>query len=384
VSCDFDLIVDRLHSDSVKWCLYEEGVLPLWVADMDFPAPEPVIDALRQRVEHGVFGYCQPPEELREVVQERLDRLYGWEVREEEILFIPGVVAGFNLVCRAIGKPGDGVVVQPPIYPPMLSAPGNSDRKCTHAPLVEGSERYEVDFDAFAAAIAEQAALFLLCNPHNPSGRVFDRGELERMAELCLARDVVICSDEIHCDILLDGHRHIPIASLDPAVAHQTITLFAPSKTFNIPGLKCSVAVVQNPDLLEALNRTAAGIMPHVNVLGYTAALAAYRDSGEWLEELLVYLEENLDFLLTYLETRMPAIKCKRPQGTYLAWLDCRDIHIPGTPHQFFLEEARVALNDGERFGAGGTGFVRLNFGCPRPILAQALERMRTALERLP
>jgi cystathionine beta-lyase len=384
VSCDFDHIIDRLHTDSSKWCEYDPDVLPLWVADMDFAAPDAVTHALELRVAHGVFGYARPPEELRPVIQERLARLYQWRVAEDEIFFIPGVVSGFNLACRSVGVPGDAVLVQPPVYPPMLTAPGNAGRICKTVPLVEDHDRYEIDFDAFESTITPRTALFLLCNPHNPSGRAFDRSELQRLAEICLNHDIIICSDEIHCDVIFEGIRHTPIASLCPEVAAKTITLFAPSKTFNIPGLKCSVGVVQDPDLLDDLNRTAAGLVPHVNVLGYTAALAAYRDSQAWLDELLVYLQANRDYMLDYLAAHLPRITCHQPEATFLAWLDCREAGIPGNPRDFFLEHARVALNDGVRFGEGGAGFVRLNFGCPRAILAEALERMQGALEALP
>jgi len=381
--CDFDRVIDRRHTDSAKWRRYDEDVLPLWVADMDFTAPEPVIRALEERVAHGVFGYGMPPDGLCEVVQERLARLYDWHVETDEMFFIPGLVAGFNMACRAVGSPGDGILVEPPIYPPMLTAPGNVGRVCQTVSLVEGSERYERDLDAFEEAVAERTSLFMLCNPHNPAGRVFERSELERVAEICLRHGVVICSDEIHCDFVFRGYQHIPIAALAPEIAAQTITLLAPSKTFNVAGLGCSVAVVQNPDLRARVKRAGEGIVPHVNVLGYAAALAAYRDGQAWLDELLVYLEANRDYVLDYIAAHMPGIKCKQPEGTYLAWLDCRAAGIPGNPHEFFLKRARVALNDGADFGVEGEGFVRLNFGCPRATLTEALERMRAALERL-
>jgi cystathionine beta-lyase len=389
---DFDRIVDRRHSDSDKWRRYDEDVLPLWVADMDFAAPAPVVRALRERVTHGVFGYGRPPDGLREVIQERLARLYGWRVELDEIFFLPGVVAGFNLACRAIGAPGDAVLVEAPVYPPMLAAPGHAGRTCKVVPLIEGRERYEHDFDAFERAITEPSlcapplrapSLFLLCSPHNPVGRVFETVELERLAEICVRHDVVICSDEIHCDLVYQGHQHIPIASLAPEIAAQTITFFAPSKTYNIAGLSCSVGVVQNPDLRAKLEQAGAGLVPDVNVLGFTAALAAYRDGQAWLDALLVYLERNRDYVLESIAAHMPGMKCKQPQGTFLAWLDCRETSIPGRPCQFFLERARVALSDGASFGAGGEGFVRLNFGCPRAILKEALARMRAALEEL-
>ncbi len=378
---DFDKIIDRRHTNSTKWRRYDEDVLPLWVADMDFAAPEPVIRALEERVAHTIFGYgIRPPDGLREVIQERLTQLYGWRVETDEIFFLPGVVTGLNLACRAVGAPGDEVLVEPPVYPPMFSAAENSNRVCKTVPLVEGAKRYERDLEAFEQAITEHTSLFLLCNPHNPVGRVFERAELERLAEICLRHDVVICSDDIHCDFIYQGYRHVPIASLAPEIAAQTITFFAPSKTYNVAGLSCSVGVVQNPDLRDRLKRAGAGIVPHVNVLGYTAALAAYRDGQAWLDALLVYLEGNRDYLLEYLGTHLPGIECQRPEGTFLAWLDCREAGIPGNPHEFFLERARVALNDGAPFGEGGEGFVRLNFGCPRATLTEGLERMRAAL----
>jgi cystathionine beta-lyase len=383
VSYDFDPVIDRRRTDCSKWRRYDEDVLPLWVADMDFAAPEPVIRALQERVAHGVFGYGVQPDGLCEVVQERLARLYGWRVETDEIFFFPGVVTGFNLACRAIGEPGDEVLVEAPVYPPMLAAPGYAGRTCQVVPLTEGRERYAHDFDGLEHAITERSSLFLLCNPHNPVGRVFETSELERLAEICLRNGVVICSDEIHCDLVYQGHRHVPIASLAPEVAAQTITLFAPSKTYNIAGLSCSVGVVQNPDLRAKLEQVGAGLVRSVNVLGFTAALAAYRDGQAWLDALLAYLEGNRDFALGYIAAHMPSVKCQRPEGTYLAWLDCQEASIPGSPQQFFLERARVALNDGATFGAGGEGFVRLNFGCPRATLAEALERMRAALEEL-
>jgi len=383
VPCDFNQIIDRRNSDSAKWRRYDEDVLPLWVADLDFCSPQAVIRALQERVAHGLFGYARPPKDIPLVIQERLERLYGWRVEAEEIVFLPGIVSGFNLVSRTIGAPGDEILVETPSYPPMLTAPENAGRTLVTVPLVEGDQGYERDLEAFERAISERTSLFLLCSPHNPSGRVFERRELERVAEICLRHDVLICSDEIHCDVVYPGHPHVPTAAISPEVAAQTVTLFAPSKTFNVPGLSCSVAVVQNPDLLKKLKKASAGIVPHVNAMGYTAALAAYRDGQEWLDALLVYLEANCDYLLAYLAEHMPAVKCHKPEGTFLAWLDCREAGIPGNPHKFFLEQARVAVNDGLVFGQDGEGFVRLNFGCPRATLTEALERMRVALETL-
>ncbi|MBM3135569.1 MAG: putative C-S lyase [Chloroflexi bacterium] len=379
--CDFDQLIDRRAADCLKWYAYDADVLPLWVADMDFRAPEPVIQALQQRVAHGVFGYCLAPPELREVIVERLARLYGWQVSTEDLVFTPGVVPGFNLAARAVTSPGDGMLVQTPVYPPILHAPANCGLTSNEMELTPRPDgQYEIDFDLFAATITERTRVFLLCNPHNPVGRVFRRDELARMAELCLRHNIVICSDEIHCDLLFSGHQHIPIASLAPEIAAQTITLMAPSKTFNVAGLYCSVAIIQNKDLREKLKAARADLVGWPNILGYTAALAAYRHGQPWLDEVLRYLEANRDFLLQYVAKHLPGISMAKPEATYLAWLDCRQAGLPGNPHEFFLKQARVALNDGQTFGRGGEGFVRLNFACPRPTLVEALERLKTAL----
>ena len=377
---NFDQIIDRRHTDSVKWRAFDEDVLPLWVADMDFPAPEPVIRALRERVEHGVFGYGVEPPELREAVVTRLANFYGWQVKPEGLVFVPGVVTAFNLACHAVGAPGDGVLVQTPVYFPMLDAPGNAGLTRDEMELTRQPDgRYVIDFDAFEAAITDRTRLFLLCNPHNPVGRVFGRDELARMAEICLRHDMVICSDEIHCDLLLDGHRHLPTASLAPEIADRTITLMAPSKTYNIAGLHCSVAIIQNKTLRKQFVAAQQGLVDHVNVLGFVAALAAYRDGQPWLDACLAYLNANCDFLGNYVAANLPGVTMRRPEGAYLAWLDCRQAGISGDPARFFLKQARVALNDGPRFGRGGEGFVRLNFGCPRATLVEALGRMERA-----
>jgi cystathionine beta-lyase len=385
---DFDQVVDRRGGDSIKWLQYGPDVLPLWVADMDFPAPAPVIQALKERAAHGIFGY--PPvfglpkelPELRHVLTERLASLYGWQVQPEEILFLPGVVTGFNLACHTLASPDGGVLVQVPVYPPFLSAAQNAGMARQENELLRQPDgSYEVDWDGFTTAITAQTRIFILCNPHNPMGRVFRRQELERIAEICLRKGVLICSDEIHCDLIYRGHRHIPIAALDPEVAQNTITLMAPSKTFNIAGLQCSFAVIQNAELRNRFRRSGKGLISWVNVMGLVAGLAAYRDGEEWLDQLLVYLEANRDFLCQYVQENLPGVSMAKPQGTYLAWLDCRQAGIQGNPYDFFLNEARVALNNGLTFGTGGEGFVRLNFGCPRATLVEALARMKTALQ---
>lgn len=379
---DLDQCIDRCDTCSYKWTSYDPDVLPLWVADMDFPSPEPVVRALRERVEHGIFGYTRPPQELYEVIQERLQALYGWEVTAEEIFFLPGVVPGFNVACRAVGEPGDGILVQPPVYYPFLSAPGNADRILQCAEVYRRGQRYEIDFDVFEQAITGRTRVFILCNPHNPVGRVYERDELEQLAAICLRHDVVICSDEIHCDLVYDGHRHVPIATLGPEVARNTITLMAPSKTYNIAGLHCSFAVIQDAGLRDRFCAASAGVVPGVNLLGLTAALAAYTEGQEWLDQVMAYLAANRELVRQAVSAHMPGVDVVVPEGTYLAWLDCRQAGIPGPPAKFFLQEARVALNEGAAFGSGGEGYVRLNFACPRSTLAEALERMSETLMR--
>jgi cystathionine beta-lyase len=381
VRYDFDTPIDRRRSDSTKWHVYGPDVLPLWTADMDFRAPEPVLAALRARVEHGVFGYCFEPAELREVIVERLAGLYGWRVEPEAILFETGVLAAFMHVCRVAAGAEDGVLVQPPVYPPIFGAPKLNGSIHQEAPLAMRPDgRWEIDFDAFEAAATDRTRVFILCNPHNPVGRVFTRAELERLAAICLRRGILICSDEIHCDLIFGGHHHVPIASLDPEVARRSVTLMAPSKTFNVPGLRCSFAVVPDP----AVRRRLAGDadFSEVNNMGLAAALAAYRDGQEWLDQVLAYLEGNRDFVVDYARREMPQIDLVAPEATYLAWMDGRRTGITGSPQKFFLDRACVALHDGAWFGTRGNGFVRLNFGCPRATLREALERMKEALVR--
>ena len=387
---DFDRLIDRRRSDSSKWGKYVPDVLPLWVADMDFQSPEPVIRALRERVEHGFFGYIaleQP--EFHELFADRLLKRYGWRVSPDAIVLIPGVIPGFNVAGRVFAESGDGLILQTPVYPPILRAAGNMGLTREEAPLVfrpdacDPNAYYEVDVDAFEAAIRERTRFFLLCNPHNPVGRVFRRDELERLAQVCLRRGLMIVADEIHCELTYSGYRHTPIASLDGEIAERTITFMAPSKTFNLAGLKCSVAIITNAALREKFVAARVDLVSTVNVLGYTAAFAAYRDGQAWLDELLPYLEANRNFAVEYVRTRLPGVTVATPEATYLAWLDCRGSRAAGAdPFTFFLEKARVALTDGLLFGPGGEGFVRLNFGCPRPRLAEALERMREALTR--
>jgi len=383
MSHDFDRVIERRPTNSNKWRKYPPDVLPLWVADMDFASPEPVLRALRERVEHGVYGYGFEGPEFAEVFVDRLQKRYGWTVSPEAVVLIPGVIPGFNVACRALTSPGDGLLMQLPVYPPILRSPGNHELTRDEALLGRDRDgRYVADLDAFRAAIHGRTRAFLLCNPHNPVGRAFTREELSGMAQICLERDLPIIADEIHCDLLYSGRRHVPMASLGPEIERRTITLMAPSKTFNLAGLKVSVAVIPEASLRERfLAARGDFVQAQVNIMGYTAAFAAYRDGDAWLGELLRYLEANRDFLADYVRRNLPGITMTPPEGTYLAWLDCRGAGpAAADPFTFFLERAKVAFNDGALFGRGGQGFVRLNFGAPRALLTEGLERMRRAL----
>ena len=380
---DFDQVVERKGTDSIKWQRYGNDVIPLWVADMDFVSPEPIVKALHERVDHRVFGYGGPGEELISVIQERLKKLYRWDVLAEHIVFVPGVVTGLNLAYQLFADPGDGILVQPPVYSHFITDPVIRSRTLVDPPLIKKGNTYEIDFDTFEKTITSRTRIYVLCNPHNPVGRVFRTDELERLADICIRNNILICADEIHCDLLYPGYQHIPIATLGNEVAERTITFMSPSKTFNLAGLKCSFAIISNPLLREAWVRGSEGLIPHVNIMGLTAALAGFKDGQDWLDQCLSYLRSNRDFLVEYVREKLPSISMTRMEGTYLAWLDCTKSGIRGNPFYFFLREGKVALNDGAECGKGGEGFVRLNFACPRKTLVDALERMTGALERL-
>ena len=379
---DFDTIVDRRQTHSTKWQLYDSDVLPMWIADMDFASPEVVIRALRERADHGIFGYEGNSPELKALITDRLARLYGWYVDPDAIVFVPGVVTGFNVAIRALVGPHEGVMIQTPVYGPILHAARSSGVQAQSMSLTRDPDGYySVDLDRFADTVSDSTRLFILCNPHNPVGRVFTREELLPMAEACLRHDTIICSDEIHCDLLYNDHRHVPIASLAPEIEAQSITLMAPSKTFNIAGLHCGFAVIPNPDLRRAYNRGRGALVGSPNLMGYVAAQAAYAGGQPWLDALLPYLQANRDLIVEYVAQFMPQLRVASPEGTYLAWIDCSAADLPQSPKAFFLERGRVAFNDGADFGPDGEGYIRLNFGCPRQLLVEGLERMRGALD---
>lgn len=377
---DFDTPVERRGTASLKWEKYKgRDIIPLWVADMDFRSPPAVIRALKQRVDHGVFGYTIAPDELTEVVVAMLASKYAWEVRPEWLVWLPGLVSGLNVACRAVGQAGDDVLTAVPVYPPFLTAPGHFHRNLIKVPLKEENNRWQFDFDHLEQSVTAKTRLFILCNPHNPIGRVYRRDELTTLAAICRQHDIVICSDEIHCDLILDREkRHIPTATLDPEIAARTITLMAPSKTYNIPGLGCAFAVISEKNLRQQFKNAMAGIVPGVNALGYTGARAASEECSDWQAALLDYLRGNRDAVEQAVD-RMPHLSMAPVEATYLAWIDVRAAGLKN-PAAFF-EKAGVGLQDGIEFD--GPGFMRLNFGCPRSLLQEALRRMSAALEEV-
>jgi cysteine-S-conjugate beta-lyase len=406
---DFDTVHNRRNTGSAKWGLrfgankaleggfgiafedLDEDVLPMWVADMDFPSPKVISDAMKARLEHSFFGYTIVPDELREVVVDRMRNLYGWDIQADWLLFNPGMVTTLNIVTQCVGKAGDGVLTDIPAYGPFLNAAPHRNRflQMIEMRRIDNDNdtfRYEIDFDAFETAITKHTSLYYLCDPHNPTGRAFTRKELEKLADICLRHDIIIASDEIHCDLLMADSKHIPIASLSPEIANQTVTMISTSKTFNMPGQPCSISIVPNAEMREKMDMTSRYSGYHVDIMSYTAATAAYRDGAEWLDSLRDYLTANRDYTVTFIHEHLPMLKTTVPEATYLLWIDCTDLDVPeeySSAQEFFVEVGRVALNPGTFFGPTGEPFVRLNFACPRSMLEDGLNRMKKAVDSL-
>ncbi|MEN8007488.1 MAG: PatB family C-S lyase [Candidatus Krumholzibacteriota bacterium] len=375
---DFDTPVERTGTDSHKWARYVgRDILPLWVADTDFRCSPAVIEALARRVEHGVFGYGDPPAELVETTVETCKSEWGWEVDPAWLVWLPGLVSGINVTCRAVGTSGDGVAVLTPVYPPFLKAPALMDRKLVTIPLSgDNLAGWSVDHRRLAAGLDDNCSVLLWCHPHNPVGRAWRREELEMVAETCLENRTVICSDEIHSQLILaEGVKHVPMAALGRDIAARTITLMAPSKAFNVAGLSCSLAVIPDDGLRRRFRRAKAGIVPSVNVLGYVAALAAWRDGSDWLAAQNEYLRENRDYLAGQVED-LPGVTMAPVEATYLAWLDVDALDLDDPIGHF--ENHGLGFSDGRDFA--GPGYVRFNFGCTRATLVAACDRLRGAV----
>ena len=397
---DFDTPVDRAGTASFKWDRYPEGVLPLWVADMDFAAPPAVIEALRARAEHGVFGYSLVPPSLTEAIAGHLDSRYGWAIDSEWLCWLPSVVPGLNAACAAYAGPGEAVMTVTPVYPPFLHAPGNQGRRLIAVPAAEEPGRgWRLPLEAMEAAVTADTRVFLFCHPHNPLGRVWRRDEVAAVVDFCRRHDLVLVSDEIHCDLILDPLEHVPAAVVAAAAQEHSgaadasgtapgtlppariVTLMSPSKTFNLPGLNFAFAVIADAALRECFPQPDEGLLPFPGCFAIDAAEAAYRWGGEWLAELLDYLRDNRDLVERTVTSDLPAVSVTHAEATYLAWLDVRGLEARGLGGDAAMQaclDAGLALSPGADFG--GPGFLRLNFGCSRSTLQEALRRLQRAL----
>jgi cystathionine beta-lyase len=399
---DFDREIDRKGTQSVKWeyvpnethtdmdptnqFFGEDRMLPMWVADMDFPAPPAVIDAMKKRAEHGIFGYTTPSDSYFQAVEDWMRRRHGWEIDRKWIVTTPGVIPGLKAMVRTFSAKGEKVLIQPPVYHPFYHVIEDNERALATNPLIYENHTYTMDYADLEEKLADPLVkMAILCNPHNPIGRVWNKEELTRFGELCLAHDVLVASDEIHCDLLFKGVKFTPFATLGEAFAQNAIVCTAGSKTFNLAGLHHSNIIIPNPDLrkafIEALERSSTF---GSNLFGLAALEAAYNEGEEWLDQLLDYLDDSRQYLEETITEHIPQIKVVKPEGTYLVWLDCRGLGLDKEGLQKFMrEEARLCLDEGYIFGPEGEGFERMNIACPRSILVDALARIKSAVGRL-
>lgn len=384
---DFDRAPDRRRTASLKWDFCEQvlgaaDIIPMWVADMDFPAPPPVVEAVRKRAEHPVFGYPLAPRSYWTSIMNWMKTRHGWEIKREWLSQSPGVVPALSLCILAFSSPGDKIVIQTPVYRPFFSSVENNGRRIVRNSLKYENGRFVMDLEGLESKIDGRTRMLILCSPHNPVGRVWTRDELERLGKICVSRDLLVVSDEIHSDLVFKGHRHFPFASISEELASRAVTLMAPSKTFNIAGLSTSVVIAPNPKLMGRYEAQLRNIgLGSGNVFGIVALEAAYAHGGEWLDDLLAYLEGNADYAAEFIARRIPGIRFIRPEGTFLALLDCRGLGLEQKAlNEFFLGKAKVYFDDGTIFGRELLGFERMNLACPRALLRRALENMETAV----
>lgn len=384
----FDEVINRHNTDSIKYDFAEKwgkpkDVLPLWVADMDFRAPDQILKAMTEKSEYGIFGYSESRDDYFEVLRSWFERRHGWQIKPEWLVKTPGVVNAICTSVRAFTEKGDSVIIQQPVYYPFENAVTSNGRKLVVSELKYSEGKYTIDFEDFEnKIISNQAKLFILCNPHNPVGRVWTREELERLGDICVRHSVIIVSDEIHEDFVYPGHRHSILASLKPEYSQLTVTCTAPSKTFNIAGLQVSNVFIENSELMQKFRdeMSGSGILG-VNIMGITASKAAYRYGDVWLEELKNYLQKNLGFLREFLNERLPQIRLVEPEGTYLVWLDFRKLGMDDKKlNELIIKKAGLWLDEGTMFGKGGEGFQRVNIACPSSVLENALSKLESAI----
>ncbi len=392
---DFNRVADRSNTNCSKWSAVEsifgdKDVIPMWVADMDFPIAKPITEALRKRTEHEIYGYTQPYSSVIEAVTDRMRLKFGWEVKPEWIVFTPGVIPALHAAIKAFTHSGDEVIIQGPVYHPFWSAITDNGCSVVNNQLKLNNGHYEIDFEDLESKFhpriwgmrpsTSRIKMMILCNPHNPVGRVWSKSELTRMGEIVIRNDAIMVSDEIHCELLFRGFEHVPFASISEEFEQHCIVCMAPSKTFNLAGLGASSIIIPNTKLRDRFTAARTGIMPRPNIFGLVALEAAYRYGDEWLDQILEYLQGNLDFLLEYFEERIPKIKVIKPEGTYLVWLDCRKLGMDVMSLRTFMrEKAKVGLDDGHIFGSSGAGFQRMNIACPRATLNEAMKRIEQA-----
>ncbi|QHA92132.1 putative C-S lyase [Bacillus sp. N1-1] len=384
----FDERINRFDTHSVKWdhteAIFEkEDLLPMWVADMDFRAPQPVIDALTTRIQHGIFGYSMPTENTKSAIQGWLNRRHNWSIQQDWIVFTPGVVPALSAAVNTYTEKGEKVVIQSPVYYPFRDMVEKSEREVVDNPLVRRNGKYEMDFHDLEMKLDDpEVKMLLLCNPHNPVGRVWKKEELMKLAELCFAHNVLIVSDDIHFDLIFKGYQHTLISSLSNEIAANTITCIAPSKTFNLAGMQLSTIIIPDEEKREKFNAYMGKLgLFAPSPFGITAVEAAYNHGEEWLDELMDYLQGNLSYLTTFINERLPQIDVIEPEGTYLVWLDFNKLDMSHEElEQFVQGEARLALDEGYIFGEGGKGFERINIACPRSVLQEGLERLEKAI----
>ena len=385
----FDKVIDRMGTQSAKWNQYDEDVLPLWVADMDFQSPQPIIDAIFERTKHGIFGYSYYYAEYFTAILNWFKRHYNWDIAQEWLAFTPGVIPAINIAIQAFTNPGDKIIIQNPVYYPFFGTIKNNGRQIQYNPLQLNNGRYEMNLEDLKEKVKDpRANVLILCNPHNPVGRVWSREELIELGEICIENKTLIISDEIHCDLVYPGYEHINFALIKDEFAMNSITCTSLSKTFNLAGLQLSTIIIPNPELHKNFANSVErvflpeeyGYLP--NSLSLAAYTAGYEKCDDWLTSLLSYIDKNLEFLKLFLKNNIPQIEVIEPEGTYLVWLDFRNLGIANDQlEKFLVEKAKVALDDGSKFGKGGEGFQRMNIACPRSILDEALKRIERGIK---
>lgn len=385
---DFDCIIDRRNTLSCKWDMAEKDVLPMWVADMDFKTSPRIIEALEKRAQSGIFGYSVYTDDIYEAIIGWFKRRHGWEIKKEWIQFSPGIVPALHAFSRIFTKPGEKILMNSPVYYPFFKAAQRNGVEPVYSPLIIKNGRYEMDFEDIEKKAADPLVkMFYLCSPQNPGGRLWTRDELERIGEICLKNNVLVVADEIHCDLVYPGNRHIPFGTLDDDINNNAIICTAPTKTFNLAGLQISSVIIKNPDIRKKYSEymTASGFdYGEAGVFGLEAMRAAYNYGGEWLDSLMEYLKGSLDFLCDYVEKNMPKAKVMVPEATYLVWIDLRGYGVDCVKmHETLKNEGKIWLDEGYLFGTAGEGFERINIACPRATLEDGLDRMKNCLENM-